>query len=435
MNPSSLTFLFASLRLSLRRFTGAIGASTAITFALLLLPLMLVAGGTIDILTASRVKDSLQAAADAAALNAISITKSTPAFTEDDMRSVANANLRPADQARLKSFTSSIDRQWERNIVVAEVTVTGEVETSFLSLMGLKSITVGASSTAKSGIERFLDLYIVLDNSDSMGLAATPDERTRLIEASAIEKANGNLTFEGRGCQFACHNGLMSTDQTSVYRIARANQVLLRFDVAKAGVEDLLDLAEAGSGGLASTRFGLSTFNNAVTTLVHPTTRLDAVRTALQTIEIGSNTGPTSNRANTRADLAFEPFGAYVAGRSNQDLLDGRTVSYDRVVFLVTDGVKSTINAGTTSMPFETAWCNELKTNGTRLAVLYTTYLADFGNSQFDRTVAPFYDRIRPALQACASPGLFAEGDDPDQIRAAFKSLFEAAKLATYISG
>jgi hypothetical protein len=312
--------------------------------------------------------------------------------------------------------------------------VTGEVETSFLSLMGLKSITVGASSTAKSGIDRFLDLYIVLDNSDSMGLAATPEDRARLIEVSAVEQAKGRLAFEGQGCQFACHHGLMPDDETSVYEIARENDIELRIDVAKAGVRDLLDIAEEESGGLASTRFSISSFNNVITTVVEPTTQLDVVRTALETIDLGSNTGPFTDRTGTRADLAFGPFGRYVASRDNQDLLDGRTVKYDRVIFLVTDGVKSEINAGATSMPFNSSWCDELKTNGTQLAILYTTYLSDFGNPQFDRTVAPFYDRIRPSLQACASPGLFAEGDDPDQIRAAFKSLFEAAKLATYLS-
>jgi Flp pilus assembly protein TadG len=103
--------IIAAFRTSVRRFSRSTRASVAVNFALVMMPLVLASGSTIDIMAASRVKDTLQAAADAAALNAISLSKTTPDFTDQAMRSIVNANLGTSDQARLQSLSTTFERK------------------------------------------------------------------------------------------------------------------------------------------------------------------------------------------------------------------------------------------------------------------------------------------------------------------------------------
>ena len=54
-----------------------------------------------------------------------------------------------------------------------------------------------------------------------------------------------------------------------------------------------------------------------------------------------------------------------------------------------------------------TNWCTTIKNRGIKIAILYTDYLAVPANSWYVSHIAPIQSEIGPALQACASPGLF----------------------------
>ena len=50
-------------------------------------------------------------------------------------------------------------------------------------------------------------------------------------------------------------------------------------------------------------------------------------------------------------------------------------------------------------------------------------YVPDPGNVHYEHWVAPHINNLGPALQACASPGMFYSADTPSQIQEAFADL------------
>ena len=90
------------------------------------------------------------------------------------------------------------------------------------------------------------------------------------------------------------------------------------------------------------------------------------------------------------------------------------------VLFIVTDGVEDELSGGSRleqainnlgNAPFGnssgTNWCTKIKNRGIKIAILYTDYLAVPADSWYTSHIAPIQSSIGPALQACASPGLF----------------------------
>ena len=74
------------------------------------------------------------------------------------------------------------------------------VPTIFMNVVGFKSLTVAGSSSASSSLPMYLDFYVMLDVSGSMGLPSTNAEQTRL---AAVNPDDFNVY--PAGCTFACH--------------------------------------------------------------------------------------------------------------------------------------------------------------------------------------------------------------------------------------
>jgi hypothetical protein len=89
------------------------------------------------------------------------------------------------------------------------------------------------------------------------------------------------------------------------------------------------------------------------------------------------------------------------------------------VLFIVTDSVEdeesgarlqqaiNDLGAAPGGKSTSTNWCTTIKNRGIKIAILYTDYLAVPANSWYETYIAPIQSDIGPALQACASPGLF----------------------------
>src|SRR5262249_24535063 len=121
-------------------------------------------------------------------------------------------------------------------------------------------------------------------------------------------------------------------------------------------------------------------------------------------------------------------------------------------VFLVTDGVEDKIVSGATGscpnaslasnkrcqQPLDTTTCTTIKNRGIRIAILYTEYLqlinlGPSGNitDSWYMSWLDLYDdpksptgTIATNLQACASPGLFADVTTGGDISTALTNLF-----------
>ena len=72
------------------------------------------------------------------------------------------------------------------------VSYTASVPTTLTRLMGITALPITGRSTAVAQFPKYVDFYLLLDNSPSMGLAATTTDIS-------------NMQVAAGGCAFACH--------------------------------------------------------------------------------------------------------------------------------------------------------------------------------------------------------------------------------------
>ena len=122
-----------------------------------------------------------------------------------------------------------------------------------------------------------------------------------------------------------------------------------------------------------------------------------------------------TNFDNSLGDLSQA---SYIPNPGNGTNQSGDTPQ--EVLFIVTDGVEDE-QSGSSRLQQAindlgnapggnssgTNWCTTIKNRGIQIAVLYTDYLPVPANSWYESWIAPIQSDIGPALQACASPGLF----------------------------
>lgn len=188
-------------------------ANVAIITALATLPMIAAVGCVIDYTSATMIKTKLQAAADAAALATVSVSSSVVATAKTMSGSgpVANgttfatnffnANLSTApENTGYSSVTPTATVTKNGQILTATVTFTAPVPTTFMSIVGFNNVTVSGTSTASYTLATYIDFYMALDVSGSMGMPSTSSEQTRLMAVNP-----DNFVNYPSGCTFACH--------------------------------------------------------------------------------------------------------------------------------------------------------------------------------------------------------------------------------------
>lgn len=195
----------------LSRFRRDQSANIAVIFALALVPLISAVGCAVDYTMASRMRAKLQAAADGAAVAAIS--QKSPGFIAaaamsgngsvtagvTDSNNVFDGNMSqvPSGLTNL-SRTSTVTKTGVK--LASNVTFSADVPVTFMKVVGYQKLTVTGSSSASASLPPYLDFYLMLDLSGSMGLPSTDAEQTRLSQVNPDD-----FTVYTGGCTFACH--------------------------------------------------------------------------------------------------------------------------------------------------------------------------------------------------------------------------------------
>ena len=117
------------------------------------------------------------------------------------------------------------------------------------------------------------------------------------------------------------------------------------------------------------------------------------------------------------------------------------------VLFIVTDGVEDEQSGGSRleqalndlgnsvyGNSSGTNWCTTIKNRGIKIAILYTDYLAVPTDSWYQGHIAPIQSDIGPALQACASPGLFYDAAIGSDLGQALAALFAAVTQSGHLT-
>ncbi|HXZ15132.1 MAG TPA: pilus assembly protein TadG-related protein, partial [Roseiarcus sp.] len=255
------------------------GGNVSTMYALLAPVLIFGVGGAIDYGRAAQIRSKLNAAADAAALAAL-----TPAMLQQ-----TNATAQAAATSMFKGLADGVSGlvtpvpaptvtvSNPANPLVRNVTVSYSVSysTMFGAVIGMNTMTVSGSSSASAQTPPNIDFYVLLDNSPSMALPSTTAGITQMQNLTPLQS---ELSGDGSvGCAFACHqastgngdtagnpclkNGAYSTPtqssgsyknvycsgaqgtQIDNYALARYNNIPLRLDELNSGITTLLNTA------------------------------------------------------------------------------------------------------------------------------------------------------------------------------------------------
>jgi len=108
------------------------------------------------------------------------------------------------------------------------------------------------------------------------------------------------------------------------------------------------------------------------------------------------------------------------------------------VLFFVTDGVEDEASLIRLIQPINadgsTNYCTQIKGRGIKIAILYTEYFPVTSNAFYNNNVAPIQSQIGPALQACASPGLYIDAQIGDDLGHDLAQLFQLVVQSAALS-
>jgi hypothetical protein len=306
--------------------------------------------------------------------------------------------------------------------VTSTVSFTAKVPTRFMGLFGKDKLSISGSSTAANGTPLYADFYLLLDNTPSMGVGATPADIATMVANTPDQ------------CAFACHD---LSDPNNYYNLAKKLGVQMRIDVLRTATQKLMDTAKATAVTSSQFRVAIYTFGTTCTILglnnvAALTTNLPLAKTQAANIDLMTipNQGYNNDQCTdydgtlTSIDKAIPNPG------------DGSTSSKaQKYLFFVSDGVADANNPASCSKPvqggtrcqepLDIATCTTIKNRGVKIAVLYTTYLPLPTNDWYNTWIKPFTNEIGPQMQACASPGLYFEVSPTQGISEAMDALFQ----------
>src|ERR1700709_763240 len=169
------------------RFRRDRRGNIAVIFAMALLPILTSIGSALDYSVATRMRAKLQAAADAAGV--ASIAQKSPgyiaaaAMTGDgsitagvtDANNVFDGNMNGITGYTNLSRSSTVTKTGIK--LASKVTFSADVPVVFMKVMGYQKLTVTGSSTSAASLPPYLDFYLMLDVSGSMGLPSTNNDK------------------------------------------------------------------------------------------------------------------------------------------------------------------------------------------------------------------------------------------------------------------
>ena len=439
----------AQLLSRLRAFAADRRGNLAITFALTSVPVVVSVGAAVDYSLANRTKATLDAYADAAALSVVNTKAMSLTETQAQQAAVTFFQAQAATLKRGTVGTVTAKVTDTTSGRAAVLTYTASVETTLANVAGITSIDVAGKATANSALPVYMNFYMLLDNTPSMGVAATPADISRMVNNTSDK------------CAFACHQ--MDAAPNDYYGLAKKLGVTMRIDVVRSATQQLMDTAEASKIVQNQFRAAVYTFGKSAEkmglTKVSPLSpNLKTVKSKAEDVDL--MTIPYQNYQSdtqTNFDKIFTSLDDEIPTPGD----GSKSNSAQAFVFFVSDGVQDAANVscikptvqgqdpktGTKytrcQSPLNTKYCDALKKRGVKIAVLYTTYLALPTNGWYMSWIDPFNkgpygpspnSEVAQNMEACATPGYYFEVSPTEGIAEAMNALFLKASQSARIS-
>jgi Flp pilus assembly protein TadG len=418
-----------------RRFCQDSSANVTIIFALSFVSIVFMVGMALDFTVATQKRARLNAAADAAALSAVTpqMANQTIAATQTFAQNIFMGQA--STVTGLNYSVPTINITQNGLVRTATVSYTASSANAFSGVLGNKSWPIAGSSTATSSYSPNVDFYLLLDNSPSMAIAAT---------TAGINTMVSNTKAQG-GCAFACHETNPKADNLGNpggidnYQLAKNLGVVTRVQNLAKATQSLMDTASSTEAATnAQYRMAINTFSTGLTQIQPLTSSLPTAKTAAGGIDVllvYQNNWLTNKNQNNDTDTDFASPMQQINGIMPAPGSGLTGSPPQEVLFLVTDGVEDKAaascsqprNGNRCQQPFDTTLCTTIKNRGIFIAVLYTEYLPLPTNTWYNQWINPFQNQISPNMQSCASPGLFFQITTDGDITAAMAALFQKA--------
>ncbi|MCV3765435.1 hypothetical protein [Rhizobium sp. TRM95796] len=433
------------------------------------MPTIVGVGASIDYVHAYNIRIRMQADLDAALIAAV---REVDTLTEDNIKERVKVWFNA--QGKSTGIAYSIDTNTisiSKSNRTIQATVKGVVPTSLMQISGVRNVDVQVAAAVAGPATSYLNVYIALDKSASMLLAATSAGQTTMTN---IKDTSGNKS----NCVFACHEveggpwKVGSSNYSTLYSAAKAAGVSLRADVSVTAAQEVIDLIKAADPTGSRIKVGIYSLGSTASEELALTNSMSAATNAL--INDSDLTSATSI-PYSYFDKSLTALTSMVGSAG-----DGSAASKPlKLVLLLTDGVISqrswVINnphntwdcktwSGSNCIkfnrahfpdqlktsPLNPAWCKSLKDSSVTIGVLYTEYLSidkDWGyNGTVGETMATSgftsvwsgqmrtgvpssttrRNYIPLALSDCAtSSDLFLAANDPDEIEAGLAKIFQ----------
>jgi Flp pilus assembly protein TadG len=435
------------------KFRNDSKGTVAVIFAISLLPVLLAVGLAVDYSVASNTKAKLDSAADAAALNAVIKTK---AFLADNQnKGLSDAALTSQALAyakkeaglhfdgnantvvRTRDIRRDVSVDIKNRAVTASVLYNADVNLAFGPLIQMNDFHVSNKSVAAAPLPEYLDLFVILDNSGSMGIGAD-DENIEKMKA-----ANGN-------CAVACHAGGDPSYNTIKARTG-VDKITMRIDVLRDAMTGMLSQANAIKTTSDLFRFNLFSFSNDLVPLQAASTDYTVLKNAISGLDLDNREGGTNFH--------------FAIGSQLPDVLpssqDGSSALRRKThVIIITDGVENNRRASTfgrsgdpnfipwygngnpyqemygpnfqsdTVQAFNPRICDILKNKGAQVTVLDVKYIVPAGvtgkvAAEFAYVQNNILGREATTIAGCASSSNdYYSANTPSEIKSAVNAIF-----------
>ena len=167
----------------LPRFSADRRANVAMIFAIVLIPIIFAAGMGVDYTMAARRQTKLDAAADAAALAAVTPAEfsATRQHAQTAAQNMFNAQASTVTGVSSIVLTVNVTQTVSNSTVkrTALVTYTAKSATAFGGIIGQKTLNIAGGSTATASTAPNINFYVLADDSPSMAIPATTAGSTR----------------------------------------------------------------------------------------------------------------------------------------------------------------------------------------------------------------------------------------------------------------
>jgi len=403
-------------------------ANVALTFALMVSPVMGLVGFAIDTGETVKAKKELRDLMDSAALTAVgrnAINPDTGIYdAEHSKKLVENylkSYLNPSKiNPRLKDVAYNINVIKKEQVISTVISYSAKVDGVFSDLTIGNDLEIGDEITATSAPPTYLEVVMLVDASASM-----------LIGAS---KADQDIMKKEIGCTFACH-----IENDNNFKKIQAKGAKVRFDVVKSAIASLMDDAKKLQVVPGQFSFSLYSFALGLQDVQSSTTDMDLFKAAA----LGMQPIPARLGGGTNFRYSFQQLNAKLGESGSGISNDNRR----RVLMIFTDGVatpvyyhKAPTNYGWIKDPntvnwgpmvhwaygFNAADCNQFKNKRITVSTLYTEYInaEPHGWSGLDTTLIPLN---KTNLKNCASTGtLHFTANDEAQVHQASEKMFKA---------